>query len=158
MDERRYPDAIYLLQRALDTSNRPDFGYTAGEAGRLMKAARSAKAAADASLARANAQKLVQQARTMVDSDIVGAVKRLREALALDPKAAGATELSALQARLVVQGEAALSRARNFDRLNRTEDAIRQYDRASQLLELVPGGHKDLAFARQRSAELKAPR
>ena len=27
---------------------------------------------------------------------------------------------------------------------------------AIQLLELVPGGHKELAFAKQRSAELKA--
>jgi hypothetical protein len=80
-------------------------------------------------------------------------------ALALAPKAAGATELmSALQEQLVIRGEAALTSARNLDAFNRPADAIRQYDRAIQLLELVPGGHKDLAFARQRRAELKAPR
>ena len=108
---------------------------------------------------RDNAQKLVAEARTLVGSDIVGAVKRLHEALALDPKAAGAPELmSALQNQLVVQGEAALTRARNFEAFKRYADALREFDRAIQLLELVPGGHKDLAFARQRSAELKAPR
>ena len=58
----------------------------------------------------------------------------------------------------MTQGEAALSRAKNFDAFRKTDDAIREYDRAVQLLELAPGGHKDLAVARQRSAELKAPR
>jgi Protein kinase domain len=110
-------------------------------------------------LQRANAQRMVEQSRTLARSDVVSAVKRLREALALDPKAAGGTELmSALETQLVVDGEAALTSARNFDRYKRSAEAIREFDRAIQLLELVPGGHKDLALARQRSAQLKAPR
>jgi tetratricopeptide (TPR) repeat protein len=159
LDERRYADAIDLLQRALDVSDRPDFGYTAGEAAGLLKSARTGKATADANVARSNAQKLVEQAKGLAGSDIVSAVRRLREALALDPKVGGATELmGTLQEQLVVQGEAALTSAKNLDRYKRTSEALRDYDRAIQLLELVTGGHKDLAFARQRSAELKAPR
>jgi len=159
MEDRQYADAIDLLQRALEVSDRPDFGATAGEAATLLKAARTSKATADANLVRANAQKLVDQAKALAGSDVVGAVRRLREALALDPKAPGASELMAgLQEQLVTQGEAALTSAKNFDRFKRTSDAIREFDRAVQLLELVQGGHKDLAFAKQRSAELKAPR
>jgi hypothetical protein len=159
LEERRYADAIDLLQRALETSDRPDYGATAGEAASLLKTARSSKAAADASLARANAQKLVDQAKGLAGSDIVSAVRRLREALALDPKAAGAAELmSTLQEQAVAQGESALTSAKNFDRYKRTAEAAREYDRAIQLLELVPGGHNDLAFAKQRSAALKTPR
>ena len=159
LEERRYADAIDLLQRALDTSERPDFGSTAGEAASLLKSARTGKATADANVARAGAQKLVEQAKALASSDPVNAVRRLREALALDSKAPGANELmTALQDQLVAQGEAALTSAKNFDRYKRTTDAIRDYDRAIQLLELVTGGHKDLAFAKQRSAELKTPR
>ena len=159
LEEKRFSDAINFLQRALDTSDRPDFGYTAGEAASLLKQARTAKAAADATLPRERAQKLVEQAKALAGSDIVSAEKRLREALSLDSESPGATELmSAIQARLVVQGEAALTSARNFDRYKRNADALREFDRAIQMLELVPGGHKDLAFARQRSAELRAPR
>ena len=159
LEEKRFPDAIDLLQRALDTSDRPDFGYTAGEAASLLKQARTAKATADATVSRERAQKLVDQAKALAGSDIVAAVRRLREALALDPKAPGANELmSSLQDQIVAQGEAALTSAKNFDRYKRTTDAIREFDRAIQLLELVPGGHKDLAFAKQRSAELKSPK
>jgi predicted component of type VI protein secretion system len=159
LEEKRFSDAIDLLQRALDTSDRPDFGYTAGEAASLLKQARTAKATADATLSRERAQKLVDQAKALAGSDIVAAVRRLREALALDPKAPGANELmSSLQDQIVAQGEAALTSAKNFDRYKKTADAAREFDRAIQLLELVPGGHKDLAFAKQRSAELKSPR
>jgi tetratricopeptide (TPR) repeat protein len=159
LDEKRFTDAIDLLQRALDTSDRPDFGYTAGEAASLLKQARTAKATADATQARERAQKLVDQAKAVAGTDIVAAVRRLREALAIDPKTPGANELmSSLQDQIVAQGEAALTSAKNFDRYKRTADAIREFDRAIQLLELVPGGHKDLAFAKQRSAELKSPR
>ena len=159
LEEKRFSDAIDLLQRALDTSDRPDFGYTAGEAASLLKQARTAKATADATLSRERAQKLVDQAKALAGSDIVAAVRRLREALAIDPKAPGANELmSSLQEQAVAQGEAALTSAKNFDRYKKTADAAREFDRAIQLLELVPGGHKDLAFAKQRSAELKSPR
>ena len=66
--------------------------------------------------------------------------------------------MASLQDQLITQGEAALTSAKNFDRYKRTTEAIREFDRAIQLLEVVPGGHKDLAFAKQRSAELKTPR
>jgi exonuclease VII small subunit len=56
-----------------------------------------------------------------------------------------------------VQGENALSLAKNLEnRANRLQDAIREYERAVRLLEAVPGGHKDLALARQRLAALNA--
>ena len=159
MEEKRFSDAIDPLQRAMNTSARPDFGYTAGEAASLLKQARTARAAADPTQSRERAQKLVEQARALAGSDIAAAVRRLREALALDPNAPGANELmSSLQDRIVARGEAALTSAKNFDRYQRTAEALREFDRAIQLLELVPGGHKDLAFARQRSAELRAPR
>jgi predicted component of type VI protein secretion system len=155
-DERRFADAIDMLQRAIDQSGRDDFGSTPGEAASVLKLARTAKANADAAAARANAQKLFEGAKALAATDIVGAFRRLREAQALDQKIAGAAELMAsLQEQAAAQGEAALTSAKNFDRFKRIPDAIREYDRAVQLLELVPGGHKDLALAKQRSAELK---
>jgi serine/threonine protein kinase len=110
-------------------------------------------------LARANAVRLVAQARTLARSDVVSAVKMLREAETIDPKVEGAAELTtALQNQLVEQGELALASARIFDGYKRTTEAIKEFDRAVQFLELVAGGHKDLAFAKRRSAELKALR
>jgi predicted component of type VI protein secretion system len=156
-DEKRFADATELLQRALEVADRPDFGATPGEAANLLKQARTAKAQADAALARANAQKAFDQAKALAGSDIVTATRRLREAMAIDPKIAGGAELMAsLQEQLVKNGEEALTSAKNYDRFKRFPEAIREYDRAIQLLELVQGGHKDLGFAKQRSAELKA--
>jgi tetratricopeptide (TPR) repeat protein len=156
-DEKRFADAIDLLQRALEVADRPDFGATPGEAASLLKQARTAKAQADAALARANAQKAFDQAKALAGSDIVTATRRLREALAIDPRIAGGAELMAsLQEQLVKEGEAALTSAKNYDRFKRFPEAIREYDRAIQLLELVQGGHKDLGAAKQRSADLKA--
>jgi hypothetical protein len=155
-DERRFADAIDMLQRALEQSGREDFGSTPGEAASVLKLARTAKANADAAAARATAQKLFDQAKAMAATDVVGAARRLREAQQADARLPGIAELMAsLQEQAVTQGEAALTSAKNFDRFKRIPDAIREYDRAVQLLDLVPGGHKDLAFAKQRSAELK---
>ncbi len=105
-------------------------------------------------------QKLVTEAKALANSDIVGAVRRLREARNLDPQvSAEATELlNRLQEQARVEGEAALVSAKNFENYKRTDEAIRDYDKAVLLLELVPGGHQDLAAARQRSANLKKPR
>jgi predicted component of type VI protein secretion system len=155
-DERRFAEAIDLLQRALELSERPDFGATPGEAASVLKLARTAKANADSAAARATAQKLFDQAKALAATDVVGAARRLRDAQQADSKLPGIAELMAsLQEQAVTQGEAALTSAKNFDRFKRIPDAIREYDRAVQLLELVPGGHKDLALAKQRSAELK---
>jgi hypothetical protein len=104
----------------------------------------------------ANARRLVAEARALGTSDIPQAIQKLRDARDLDAAAEGAAELqNTLQEQARSQGEAALGSAKNFDFRNRTEQAIREYERAVQLLELVPGGHKDLAIARQRLADLK---
>lgn len=159
VEDRRYAEAIDFLQRALDTSERQDFGYTADEASTLLQKARAARAAADASQRRASAQKLVEQAKALAGSDIVAAVQRLREASKIDSQAAGVTELMTdLQEKARTQGESAVTSAKNLDNKKRTAEAIREYDKAVQLFELIPGGHKDLDFARQRSSELKTRR
>jgi tetratricopeptide (TPR) repeat protein len=155
-DERRFADAIDMLQRAIDQSGRDDFGSTPGEAASVLKLARTAKANADATAARATAQRLFDQAKALAATDIVGAARRLREAQQADRSLAGVAEfMASLQEQALTQGEAALTIAKNLDRYKRIPEAIREYDRAAQLLELVPGGHKDLALAKQRSAELK---
>jgi hypothetical protein len=103
-----------------------------------------------------DADRLVAEAKALAASDIVLAIRKLHEARAQDPEVAGAVELEislAEQARL--QGERALTLAKNFDAGGREADAIREYERAVRLLELVPGGHKDLSLARQRLARLK---
>jgi hypothetical protein len=120
---------------------------------------RLASAPAASRPTRATARILVEQAKALAESDSATAMRRVQDALALDPKAEGGAELmKAIRARLIVEGEAALTSARNFDRFKRIPDAIGEYERAIHLLELVPGGHKDLDSARRRSAELKKPR
>jgi pSer/pThr/pTyr-binding forkhead associated (FHA) protein len=154
--DHRYPAAIGLFQAALEASNRPDYGYVKDEASNLLQEARTSQARVDAGQKRDAAQKLVENAKALAGSDTVGAIRKLREARSVDPQVAGATELlNSLQEQARIQGESALTSARNYDLFKRTEQAIRDFDLAVQLLELVPGGHKDLASARLRSAELK---
>jgi hypothetical protein len=158
-DERRFAEAVDLLQRAVDLSGRGDFGATPGEAASILKQARTAKVAADAAQARATAQKLFDQAKTLAATDIVGATRRLQDAQRADATLPGIAEfLASLHEQAVAQGEAAFMSAKNFDRFKRISEAIREYDRAVQLLELVPGGHKDLALAKERAAQLKKER
>ena len=153
--DRQFDTAIEKLQSAIATSGRADYGVQANEASSMLRQARNNKAAAEANQRNANAQKLVEEARAAAGSDIVTALNKLREARNLDPEVEGAAELaSSLGEQARVQGEAALSSAKNFDRAARIDQAINEYTRAVRLLEFVPN-HKDLAFAKQRLADLK---
>jgi predicted component of type VI protein secretion system len=153
--DRQFDAAITALQGALATSGRGDFGAQPNEAGLMLRQARNGKAAAEAAQRHANAQRLVDEAKAAAGSDIVTALQKLRDARNLDAEIDGATELSnSLTEQARAQGESAVSSARNFDARNRNEQAIKEYERAVRLLEFVPG-HKDLAFARQRLADLR---
>jgi pSer/pThr/pTyr-binding forkhead associated (FHA) protein len=154
--DRQFDAAINALQSALTTSGRGDYGVQANEASTMLRQARNGKAAAEATQRHANAQKLVDEAKGLAGSDLAAALQKLRDAKNLDPEVEGAAELTtSLGEQARVQGEGALGSARNLDRAFRNEQAIREYERAVRLLEAVPGGHKDLASARQRLAELK---
>jgi tetratricopeptide (TPR) repeat protein len=154
--EQKWVNAIDLLQAALTTSGRQDYGTVANEAGTLLARARKERDAFVVAQRTATARRLVAEAKALGTSDIPQAIQKLRDARELDAAAEGAAELqSSLQEQARSQGETALGSAKNFDNRNRADQAIREYERAVQLLELVPGGHKDLTLARQRLAELK---
>jgi serine/threonine protein kinase/tetratricopeptide (TPR) repeat protein len=154
--EQKWVNAIDLLQAALTTSGRQDYGTVANEAARLLARAQKERDGFVVAQRTATARGLVAEAKALGISDIPQALQKLRDARELDADAEGATELqNALQEQARSQGEKALSSAKNLDNRNRADQAIRQYERAVQLLELVPGGHKDLALARQRLAQLK---
>jgi pSer/pThr/pTyr-binding forkhead associated (FHA) protein len=154
--EQKWVNAIDLLQAALTTSGRQDYGTVANEAATQLARARKERDAFVVGQRTAAARRLVAEARALGTSDIPQAIQKLRDARELDAAADGAAELqSSLQEQARSQGETALGSAKNFDFRNRADQAIREYERAVQLLELVPGGHKDLALARQRLAELK---
>jgi tetratricopeptide (TPR) repeat protein len=158
LSERQFDAAIIALQAAIATSGRSDYGVQANEANAMVRQARNGKAAAEATQRHANAQKLVDEAKGLAGSDVAAALQKLREARNLDPEVEGVSELTnSLGEQARVQGESALSSAKNLEnRPNRIDLAIKDYERAVRLLEAVPGGHKDLAIARQRLAELKA--
>jgi riboflavin synthase len=97
----------------------------------------------------------IDRRNTVAGSDIVTALQKVRDARNLDPEVEGANELNAtLTEQARAQGEAAITSAKNYENRNRTDQAIKEYERAVWLLEFVPG-HKDLALARQRLAQLK---
>jgi pSer/pThr/pTyr-binding forkhead associated (FHA) protein/tetratricopeptide (TPR) repeat protein len=155
-DEKRYSEAIELFVAAIKNSGREDFGPTPGEASNLWKQAQNFIATAEAAQKTARAQKLFDDAKALANSDLVGAVRKLRDARATDQQLPGVAEfLRSLQDKAVGEGEAALNRAKNLDAYKRFDEAIREYDRAVQLLELAPGGHKELQGARERLAELR---
>ena len=156
VENRQFDTAITALQGAISTSGRNDYGNQAGEANALLQKARNGKAAAEANLRHANAQKLVEEAKVLASSDVAAALQKLREAKALDEIEGAAELMNTLGEQARAQGENALSLAKNLEnRPNRLQDAIREYERAVRLLEAVPGGHRDLGFARQHLANLK---
>jgi serine/threonine protein kinase/tetratricopeptide (TPR) repeat protein len=159
LDEKRFVDAVTLFQAAIETSGRDDYGTTPGEASNMLKRAQAMQAQVEAAAARASAQKLFDDAKVLANADLVGAVQKLRDARAADPQLPGVTGfLSSLQDRAAKEGEDAFIRGKNFDAVNRYDEAIRQYERAVQLLGLVPGGHKYLQPAKDNLAALKAKR
>lgn len=156
LESRQFDQAIAALQSAIAASGRSDYGVQPNEAGTLLRQARNGKAAAEATQRHANAQKLVEEAKGLASSDVAAALGKLREARGLDSEIEGAAELAnSLGEQARTQGETAFSAARNYDRANRNEQAIKEYERAVRLLDAVPGGHKDLALAKQRLSELR---
>ena len=88
----------------------------------------------------------------------VSAVKILREAESIDSKAEGAAELATAITRISwlkkVNGRSRAQR-RLQQGFKRTTEAMEDFNRAVQLLELLRGGHKDLGVrqAEQRGVE-----
>jgi hypothetical protein len=160
LEERHYPEAIEKLALAIENGGRQDYGYTPNEASSLLQKARAAQAAADNAVKAATAQKLIEEAKAAAGSNLVEAIGKLREARNLNPQGFTAADLlSGLEDKARVQGETALRSARNLDIDDKRRDqALREFERAVQLLGLVPGGHPDLAGARQRLNELKSGR
>jgi tetratricopeptide (TPR) repeat protein len=159
LEEQQYERAISLFEAAIENSGRKDYGVTPNEASELLEKARGAKARQELEQRRAAAQKLLAEAKAAAASNIPEAVQKLVEAQKLDPQIAGVTDLlSGLREQARAQGEKALTSAKNYENGRRLVQAIAEYERAVQHLELVTGGHKDLGFARQRLAELRTPR
>ena len=155
--ERDYEKASTLATAAITNSGRPDFGNYANEARDIGSKARKEKAEAEAKQRRASAQKFIEDARTLGASDLRGAFQKINQAKALDPEVEGADELKeSLYPEARAQGERALIAAKVADNDHHSEAALSGYEKAAQLLELLPGGHKDLDTARQRIAALKS--
>lgn len=156
LDNGQYDSAIALSGAAINEAGRPDFGSTANEARDVGAKAKSAKADAETRQRRASARKLMDDAMVMGTSDILALVEKVRQAKRIDPGVEGADELlNGLQPQARSEGERALVVAKNADNARRPDVALREYERAVQLLELLPEGHKDLDFARQRITALK---
>jgi tetratricopeptide (TPR) repeat protein len=159
LDNQQYDAAMTALNAAMIASNRNEFGKHPGEAAALWKQARQAKAQAETAARRADAVKALEDARALAASDLPAAAARLQRARSLDPDLDGIAELTKTigdQAR--TQGERAFSLAKNHEIGRRTDEAMREYERAVQLLGLIPEGHKDLQSARDRLATLKTGR
>ncbi len=154
--DRNWPEAIQQLQLALDVSDRLEYGTKPNEAHDMLQSAKAAQAEATVATSRADAQKLLVEAKALAGSDIPAAWRKLRDARARDPQIAGADALlKTLQDQAKVIGEEALGDAKNFENKKRTDEAIGAFTRALQHLEIVPGGHEGVAFAKQHLAILK---
>ena len=154
--EQRWDNAIAAFQAALKISERTDYGTTANETTTLLRQAQKGRLAADAAQRSARAQRVMDEAHSIGESNVLLAVQRVREAMALDPQVENATELlNILIEHGRVQGENALKLARNYEVAGRKDEAIREYERAEKLLELGPADNKNLESARQRLAQLK---
>jgi predicted component of type VI protein secretion system len=160
LGDRQYDAAITALTSAISASNRPDFGNSPGEAAALLRQARQARTQAEAAARHGEAVKALDEARTLVGaSDLPAAAARLQRARSLEPDLDGIADLTKNigdQAR--TQGDRAFSLAKNHEVGRRTDEAIREYERAIQLFGLIPEGHKDLQAARDRLATLKTGR
>jgi tetratricopeptide (TPR) repeat protein len=161
--ERRYADAIAAAQRAMDVSGRTDFGTSPNEANSIVAKAKAAQAA-DENEARAanaaNAQKLVAQAKALESSgNVLEALNKLRDARMLSPQAVNQELERSLLDQARKLGEAAFTKAKYLDvNDNRREEALKDFERAVQFLDVLPGGHPNLAYAKQRVTDLKSGR
>jgi hypothetical protein len=124
----------------------------------MLQQARHDKAAEAATLRQVAAQRSLSEAKALLSSDVILAAQKLRIAKPLDPEIEGYLELlHAVSDRARSLGEAALAGAKQADLSRNNVLAITEYEKAIQLLEVIPGGHKDLHAVRQRLAELKIP-
>jgi tetratricopeptide (TPR) repeat protein len=88
-----------------------------------------------------------------MSGDYAGAARQYERALQLDPESTAAPEaIRRLKARMQGEGEDAFKRARQYDALGRSKDAIPMYEKAIQLL---PPDHASVAVAKERLAALK---
>jgi tetratricopeptide (TPR) repeat protein len=160
LDDRRYPDAIAAAQQAMEVSGRTDFGTSPNEANSIVAKAKAAQTADESETRAANAQKLVAQAKALANSNnVLEALNRLREARMLSPQAVNQELESSLLDQARKLGEAALARAKFLDvNDNRREEALKEFERAAQFLDVLPGGHPGLSYAKQRVTDLKSGR
>ncbi len=137
---RDYPTATARLEAVLKEA--PDYP----EAATLLADARHALSAS-AQEAFAAGQKLEKE------GDFAGAAQQYERARQIDGSIDGVEQaLGRLRDRLRAQGEDAYKRARQYDALGRTADAIAQYERALQLL---PPDHELRKAAQERLDALK---
>jgi tetratricopeptide (TPR) repeat protein len=85
--------------------------------------------------------------------DLVEAQKEYQRALDADPASGADEALRRVRAQMQTLGDAAFKRARTFDAMSRTEDAIAQYERAFQLL---PPDDPNRKLAKERLDILRA--
>ena len=146
-------------QAAIDGSDRPEFGNVAFEARNGVQRATEALARIADEQQRKRAQQMVEEAQALAAANnLVAAVHRLQEARTVYPEIGFTELLNEWGQRARVQGESTLREARNYGMFKRNDQALALFERAVALLELVPGGHADLAEARRRVQELKGGR
>jgi hypothetical protein len=159
LKEGEYDRAISLFDNAMKKSGRSDYGYKPNEAQQLLAQARQAKEQAENELKAKRAQDLIARAKARDPKDIADTMKDLQEARNIDPSTAGLNDLiRELQERARSEGEQAYKEARQYDSKRRNQEALTNFERAVQLLELVPGGSEHLEYAKKRLEELRAPR
>ena len=155
----RFAEAKSSLQAAINASGRPEFGNVEGEARSGVQTATEALARIEDEQQRKRAQQMVEEAQALAAANnLVAAVRRLQEARTLYPEIGSAELLNEWGQRARSQGESTLKEARNYSAFKRNDQALTLFERAVALLELVPGGHPDLAEARRRVQELKGGR
>ena len=103
---------------------------------------------------RASAQQAFDDGLSLEKSgDLAGAAERFQRASAIDPGLEGLeAAASRLSERMRAAGEDAFKRARQYDALGRTAEAVAQYERAVQWL---PADHESRKVARERLEVLK---
>jgi tetratricopeptide (TPR) repeat protein len=88
-----------------------------------------------------------------MSGDYATAARQYEQAQKLDPESSTPTDaMRRLRSRMQGEGEDAFKRAKQFDALGRTSDAIAMYEKALQLL---PADHANAAVARERIAALR---
>ena len=116
------------------------------DAGQLLQSARGG--------ARSAAQQAVDAgAKAEAGGDYAGAINRYLYALQLDPSSPSAADaMRRTRSRMLVEGEDAFKRGRQYDALGRVNEAVGMYEKA---LKLLPPEHPNVAAAKERLAALR---